>query len=257
MKNENFITIQGWMINDLKLTSNELLLFAFIYGFSQNRENKFQGSLNYIAETLSISKVTTLNILKKLIKRQLLIKEERIINKVKVVFYKVNLELLKNLTTNKETLPSRLKNLNGGNKKTLPSRLKKLTKGSKETLPNIYNNINIDNNNNNKENYIKEKREINQKEEIKDIPKQDIIDLSFINNEKLRNYIEIWLKYKITKKQPYKSLTQIKILINKIMRECSEDIEEVGKAVEFSIANNYSGLFKSPSNNNNKKEWIF
>ena len=37
MKNENYITIQGWMVNELKLTGNDLICYALIYGFTKRR----------------------------------------------------------------------------------------------------------------------------------------------------------------------------------------------------------------------------
>ena len=42
IKNENYVLIQGWMINELKLKGNELLIYALIYGFSQaeNQDRK-------------------------------------------------------------------------------------------------------------------------------------------------------------------------------------------------------------------------
>ena len=33
IKDENFIMIQGWMVNMLNLKGNELLVYAIIYGF--------------------------------------------------------------------------------------------------------------------------------------------------------------------------------------------------------------------------------
>ena len=33
IKNENFIAIQGWMINELQLKGNDLIVYALIYGF--------------------------------------------------------------------------------------------------------------------------------------------------------------------------------------------------------------------------------
>ena len=35
IKKESFFTIQAFMVNDLKLKSNELLIYAIIFGFSQ------------------------------------------------------------------------------------------------------------------------------------------------------------------------------------------------------------------------------
>ena len=49
IKNKNHITIHGWMINDLDLKGNDLIVYALIYGFSQDGESEFRGSLDYIA----------------------------------------------------------------------------------------------------------------------------------------------------------------------------------------------------------------
>ena len=49
IKNENYITIQGWMINELGLKGNSLIIYANIYGFSQNNDCEFIGSANYLA----------------------------------------------------------------------------------------------------------------------------------------------------------------------------------------------------------------
>jgi hypothetical protein len=43
---ESFITIQGWMVTDLELTGKDLMVYAIIYGFSQNESGKFTGSQN-------------------------------------------------------------------------------------------------------------------------------------------------------------------------------------------------------------------
>lgn len=45
-----FITIQGWMRTELQLTGTTLLVYAIIYGFSQDGESEFFGSQKYMAE---------------------------------------------------------------------------------------------------------------------------------------------------------------------------------------------------------------
>ena len=40
IKRSNFVIIQGWMITDLKLKGNQLMIFAAIYGFSQDGESE-------------------------------------------------------------------------------------------------------------------------------------------------------------------------------------------------------------------------
>lgn len=50
VKDNNFIAIQGWMRTRLNLKGNELLIYALIYGFSQDGQSRFTGSRKYIAE---------------------------------------------------------------------------------------------------------------------------------------------------------------------------------------------------------------
>ena len=50
IKDENYVNIQGFMITRLKLTGNDLLVYAIIYGFSQDDESAFKGTRAYLAE---------------------------------------------------------------------------------------------------------------------------------------------------------------------------------------------------------------
>lgn len=74
----------------LGLSGNDLMVFALIYGFSQNGQGCFYGSLPYICETCGISRRTAIYILNNLVKYELIIKNESIQNGVKRVFYQVN-----------------------------------------------------------------------------------------------------------------------------------------------------------------------
>ena len=85
--NENYIVVQGWMINKLKLKGNELMIYAIIYGFSQLESQRFTGSLQYLADWTNSTKQGVIKCLKSLIKKNLIVKEEKIINKVKFCEY--------------------------------------------------------------------------------------------------------------------------------------------------------------------------
>lgn len=88
VKPDNYILIYGWMVNDLKLKGNELLLYAMIYGFSQDGETEFSGSLRYMQEWLGAgSRHTVLNIIEKLTAKGLIKKRTAIENGVKRSFY--------------------------------------------------------------------------------------------------------------------------------------------------------------------------
>ena len=130
ISNENFITIQGWMINELDLKGNELIAFALIYGFSQDGNSYFQGSISYVCEWLNCSRPTAIKILDNLVKQNYVIKEVIEVNNVKFNKYKINLPVVKKF--------------NRGSKETLLGVVKNFNEGSKETLPNnINNNIDI------------------------------------------------------------------------------------------------------------------
>lgn len=87
IKNENFIAIQGFMVKELGLSGNELIAYALIYGFSQDNESEFKGSLNYVAEWLNCSKTTAFNLLNKLADDGFIKKTEETINGVKFCNY--------------------------------------------------------------------------------------------------------------------------------------------------------------------------
>ena len=105
IKNENFIAIQGFMVKELGLTGNELIAYALVYGFSQDDESEFKGSLNYVAEWLNCSRTTAFNLLNKLADDGFIKKTEKTINGVKFCNYsatKPNDEELKEIKLRKQ-----------------------------------------------------------------------------------------------------------------------------------------------------------
>jgi sulfur relay (sulfurtransferase) DsrF/TusC family protein len=124
----NYIVIQGWMITDLNLNGSSLLTFALIYGFSQDGNSEFTGSINYVCKWLNCSRPTAMKALKELCEMDLIVKSELVVNGVTFNRYKISLERVKKLYTgSKETLQ-------GGSKETLPNNT---------TLYNTNNNIDI------------------------------------------------------------------------------------------------------------------
>ena len=87
MKNKNYITILGWMVNELSLSGNDLICYAVIYGFSQD-DNFWEGSQSYLSDWLGVSRRTVVDILKRLISNGLITKQEYEVNKVKFCKYK-------------------------------------------------------------------------------------------------------------------------------------------------------------------------
>lgn len=77
INNNNFISIQGWMVNDLQLSGIDLLVYAIIYGFSQDGESVFSGTLQYLQEWTGASKRTVMRSLQELCDRGLVEKSNR------------------------------------------------------------------------------------------------------------------------------------------------------------------------------------
>ncbi len=87
VKNENYIHIGGWMINDLNLKGNELIIYAVIYGFSQAENQVFSGSLQYLADWTNSSKQGVQKNIKSLIEKGYIVKNDKYINGVKFCEY--------------------------------------------------------------------------------------------------------------------------------------------------------------------------
>lgn len=133
-KDKNFIAILPFMVQDLKLTGNELIVYAIIYGFSQDGESSFHGSLSYLSRQTGITKRSIITILKKLVSNNLISKEEVFFKGSKFAKYAVCI----NFTRGEETSPSGEKVSLGG-EKTSPL-------GGEETSPNNKDIYNKDNN---------------------------------------------------------------------------------------------------------------
>ena len=76
----NYITIQGWMRTELNLSGNELIVYAIIYGFSQNKQGEFTGSAQYLADWVGCTRRTIMSILNKLVENGTISKTETVLN---------------------------------------------------------------------------------------------------------------------------------------------------------------------------------
>ena len=175
IKNENFFQINGWMTNELKLKGVSLMLYAIIFGFTQDGETQFEGSRQYLCDFTGVSKPTVDKALNELIESNLIIKISETKNSITFNKYKANLDML-DFTTSKETL----------------------SVGSKETLSNNNNLDNKDINNiNNKNINVLEKEE--KEKEIYDYYLDQAIKLGFAKkhtemNDNTKKIINKYLK---------------------------------------------------------------
>ena len=223
VKNENYITIQGWMVNKLQLKGNALMVYAIIYGFSQEENSWFTGTSNYLAEWCNCSRQSISTILKKLVEQGLIEKKPIEINNVLFNHYKA----ITNYNTCKETL-----------------------QGCKETLHNnISNNISTTkkiSNNINNENSKSSKISKNEKK-LKNILK--IID-EYDFNEKVIDLLETFFKGLIDN-NVFITDEKIRGNLNKI---ANKDLKTQLNTIQLSLDNGYKNLDPTWLKNSNYKE---
>ncbi|MCI8486893.1 MAG: DnaD domain protein [Clostridia bacterium] len=137
IKNENYIVIQGFMTNDLKLKGNELIIYAIIYGFSQTPGQKYNGSLQYLMNWTNSSKQGVLKNLKSLLDKGFVEKEEKYINNIKYCEYSS-----KSLTEVVNKVDHQSTKFNEGGQQSLPNNIYNINKKEeeKEKIINFYNN---------------------------------------------------------------------------------------------------------------------
>lgn len=248
MIDDKYIVIQGWMVTELKLSGNELLLYSLINGFCQDGESRFTGSLKYIEHWLNVSKNTALNTLKSLCEKGYIVKYETVRNSIKFCEY-ISIR------------PSR-SNSTGGAKIELPSQIldEKEQIGGAKIAPNIYiDNIKDSNMSENKisdETVLSEELSLNTKEEKKEeesCAKEEEkkfmreIDIKNIKDENLKIAFSFWLLFKEKKdKLNIKPTTLMKAKTEKWMDEMREIIEKDGRDIK-SVRNVYLFLSKSTS----------
>ena len=113
MENRGYTHIQDWML-DLPLSYREIAIYAIIYGFSQDGETRFEGSLGYLAKKTKATKNTARSALHKLMDEGLI--ERTIVNRNGVEFhtYKANLKGC-------EKIIGGMQKLEGGTQKIAPN----------------------------------------------------------------------------------------------------------------------------------------
>lgn len=169
IKDNNYYQISGWMVTQLGLNGRELHVYAIIYGFTQDGETEFNGSLKYIMEWLGTSSfATVLRALNSLQEKGLITKRQVDNKGATSNFYRAVLPVpIKKASTeiaegSAETVEGVCRNGRGGSAETVEG-------GSAETVDNN----NKDNNNNNNKDIgdkdIEEKRPIIPYEKIRSL----------------------------------------------------------------------------------------
>lgn len=89
VKEDTFVTILPFMLNELHLSGNRLIVYAIIHGFTMHGDGAwFNGSAAYIAEWCGCSKRTVYGILSELVERGLIERRDKEVNGVHLVDYR-------------------------------------------------------------------------------------------------------------------------------------------------------------------------
>lgn len=77
MNPDSYYIIHGWMVTELGLKANDLLIYARIHNFTENSENKkYEGSAEYLAASCNCTRATVVNTLTKLTEAGLIQRED-------------------------------------------------------------------------------------------------------------------------------------------------------------------------------------
>ena len=216
VKDENFISISGWMVTRLGLKGNELLVYAIIYGFSHDDETRFTGSLQYLADWTNSTKQSCIKCLKSLIEKGYITKRENIVNGVKFCEYQAVKP--KSMVVNK---------VEHGIKQSL-------TGGSKQSLHNTLDNNTLDNN-------IVNKKERNKKERKSKSKSYDEQITEYTENEELQNALKAFIQMRDFIKKPMTEYA-LKLMLKKLDELGNDDTTKIA-ILNQSITHNWQGIF--------------
>lgn len=79
MDSNYYVILGGWMVQRLKLRENDLIIYAIIYGCSQDGESVYRGGDEYLAYASGLSPSTVRKILKRLMEKGLIVKSQEIV----------------------------------------------------------------------------------------------------------------------------------------------------------------------------------
>lgn len=126
INDDNYFVVHGWMIKRLSLSGTKLLIYAIIYGFSQDGECEYSGGINYLCNFCAVnSRHTIINALNNLTEDGLILRNETKVNGVKFVRYSVNramIPMYNNCTGGAKIALGGCKNCTGGSAEFAPNK---------------------------------------------------------------------------------------------------------------------------------------
>ena len=221
MENADYLNIQGWMINELNLKGNELIIYALIYGFTKDGVSEFRGSRQYMADWTNSSVRSVQNVVNSLVDKGM---------------------IEKNNHTNKygslETSGYRAINVPKLSSENTSLLVKKVHEGSEKSSHN-----NIDNNISNNIVYKKEKN-------IKKESVQSVIS-SYTRNQDLQDALHGFVEMRNKARKPL-TARAMKLSLNKLTELALDDVTKIA-IVNQSIMHNWLTFYKLQNNNGPKQ----
>ena len=211
-----YIVIQDWMISDLQLKGNELLTYALIYGFSQDGESEFKGSLKYISEFLGVSKRTAQRSIENLVDRGIVEKRVEEISGVKFNRYMAH-----------EKADTPIDKMTTGCSQNDHGGIVKMTT----------NNTNIYNTNNNTSNNTKDKG----------------TPARYFDDEELNNKFLEFLSMRKKIRKPVRTDRALKALLKKLHELSGGDVGLMKQIIDQSLDKEWLGLFELKTGNDSTK----
>ena len=233
MENTDFVNIQGWMINELNLKGNELIIYALIYGFTKDGVSEFRGSRQYMADWTNTSVRSVQNVVNSLVDKGMIEKNNHI-NKygsLETSGYKaINVP---KLSSEKNSLVE--KKVHEGSEKSSSPLEKKVHEGSEKSSHN-----NIDNNISNNIVDIKEKN--NKKESVNSVIAE------YTENKDLQDALHGFVEMRNKARKPL-TARAMKLSLNKLNELALDDVTKIA-IVNQSIVHSWSTFYKLQNNNN-------
>lgn len=237
MENTDFLNIQGWMINELNLKGNELIIYALIYGFTKDGVSEFRGSRQYMADWTNSSVRSVQNVVNSLVNKGMIEKNNHI-NKygsLETSGYKaINVP---KLSSEKNSLVE--KKVHEGSEKSSSPLEKKVHEGSEKSSHN-----NIDNNISNNIVDIKEKN----------IKKESVnsVIAEYTENKDLQDALHDFVDMRTKVRKPL-TVRAMKLSLNELDKLALDDVTKIA-IVNQSIVHSWSTFYKLQNNNNGQRQ---
>lgn len=248
----NYYVVQGWMYNLGLNNTQELNAFAIVYGFSQDGQSVFKGTIGYIADCLMCTKRTATKVMHQLEAKGLIFIDKEEVSRVVFNRYRVNMEKISGV----------VKNFHGGSENNSVGVVKNF---------HPYNNSNKDNykdpplyispltGENISPQGEKSKNEVEveevEVEEAKPKKPKVKIEKNPLNMdcvpEDLVDVVNTWLNYKKEKQQTYKQ-SGFNAMVKKLIAYSGGEPQIAQQIIDNAMAANYIGFF--PLKNNGQQQ---